>query len=245
MENIIIIVVATFIGSFVHCLLGFGDALLVMPFLLIFYNLTAADCIANNYAIIIGLILTKYNFHSVSGHFFELFLLIVSYTIMSVVGALVLESINAKFLVIMLGIVLSCYQLLIFLFNKLYKVKVNKFSAVIFGAIAGFFGVTTTINGPPLVLYGQLRRFDKDTFIAILQPVFLWGAILNFYYYYRLGLFNMEFTMIGLATTPLIMLNYYITKWIRNKISEYVFKRIIICVVSISGWIILLKTLIL
>ena len=81
MEDYIILFTAIFIGSFVHCLIGFGDALLIVPFLLMFYDLLTTNSITNNYALIIGLILTKYNFLMLKKHFFEVSLLFIGYTV--------------------------------------------------------------------------------------------------------------------------------------------------------------------
>ena len=241
MEDYIILFTTIFIGSFVHCLIGFGDALLIVPFLLMFYDLLTTNSITNNYALIIGLILTKYNFLMLKKHFLEVSLLFIGYTAMSVVGAITLEIINPKFLIIILTYILLSYPVLIIVLNKLYNFKLNKFFAILFGSISGFLGITTTINGPPLVLYSQLRKFDKNTFVGIVQPIFLWGAILNSYSYYKIGLYNFRLTIIAFSTIPIIIMNYYIAKYIRSRINEVLFKKIITSTIFISGVMLLIS----
>jgi uncharacterized membrane protein YfcA len=243
MTDYVIIFIATFIGSFVHCLIGFADALLIMPFLLIFYDLPTADVITNNYAIIIGVLLTKYSLSTLKGYYLELCLLSISYTMMTLVGAFMLHNLDIKLLMILLSTVLLLYPLIIKLSSKLYGFRINKWFSILFGGISGFLGVTTTVNGPPLVLYGQLRKYDVNTFVAILQPVFLLGAIINCYHYYYMGILSMKLSLITLSTIPIVIFNYYIAKRLRDKFDELFFRNIIIAVIFTSGVIMTAKSL--
>lgn len=235
MKDYIVITTISVLASFVHCILGFGDAMLAMPFLLMFYKLQVADTIANNYAFIIGIVLTGYSFKHLKEYKWESALLFIAYTLLTIIGMLVLKTINENALVAMLSIVLIFYPLIIFLANRRHSFVLNRYFSIIFGAISGFLGATTTINGPPLVIYGQLRKFNKDVFVAMLQPVFLWGSIINFYGYYQLGLFNLRLTAIMFASTPLVILNAYFCRKIRNKINHKVFAYLVVAMIFASG----------
>ena len=241
MEDYIIITVISTFASMIHCLLGFGDALLAMPFLLMFYSLETANTIANNYAFIIGVVLTGYNFRSLKSHKLESIILFFLYTIFTVIGMLFLASVNPNLILIMLSIILILYPGLIYWLQKNNTRPVGKYTSILFGAISGFLGATTTVNGPPLVIYGQLRKFRKDIFVAIIQPVFLWGSIINFYGYYKLGLFNLRLTLIMFASTPIILINAYFCKKIRNKMNQNIFTYFVTGMIFISGVIMLFK----
>lgn len=230
-------------ASFVHCLLGFGDALLTMPFLLMFYSLEVADTIANNYAFIIGVVLTGYSFKHLKNYKWESISLFIGYTIFTIVGLAILEHIDPNAIIVVLACLLIFYPLMIFFIQKKQSFALSGKFAFFFGAISGMLGATTTINGPALVMYGQLRKYRKETFIAVLQPIFLWGSILNFYGYYKIGLFNPRLTLIMLASTPFILVNAYICKKIRNKINQKVFTILVATMIFIAGVMMLVKHL--
>lgn len=230
-------------ASFVHCLLGFGDALLTMPFLLMFYSLKVADTIANNYAFIIGVVLTGYSFKHLKGHKLENICLFAGYTIFTIIGLVILERVNPNAIIVVLSCLLIIYPLVIFSIHKMHSFTLSSKFAFFFGAASGMLGATTTINGPALVMYGQFRKYRKEVFIAVLQPVFLWGSILNFYGYYKMGLFNIRLTLIMLASTPFILINAYICKKLRNKINQKVFTTLVATMIFIAGVMMLVKHL--
>lgn len=241
MYDYIVIPIVAFFASFVHCLLGFGDALLAMPFLLIFYDLRVADTIANNYAFLIGIILTGYSFKFLSAYKLETSMLFSMYTLLSGVGMIILKIINQNAIILLLSITLIFYPFLILWLNKKSSFKLNGYASLIFGGLAGFLGATTSINGPALVGYAQLRKFNKDVFIAILQPLFLWGSVINFYGYYKIGLFNWHLTLIMGASTPLILLNAYLCKKIRDKVNQQLFGHLVSLMIFASGIMLFIK----
>lgn len=58
------------------------------------------------------------------------------------------------------------------------------------GVVAGVLGGAYGMNGPPLVVYGALRRWDPPRFRATLQAYFLPASALGLVGYGRLGLLD-------------------------------------------------------
>lgn len=47
----------------------------------------------------------------------------------------------------------------------------------VFGGLTGLIGVLAGTTGPPLLIYGKIKRWDEDRIRAFVQPVFLFTAI--------------------------------------------------------------------
>src|ERR1019366_8973128 len=60
--------------------------------------------------------------------------------------------------------------------------------AWIFGFVAGIFGGAYGMNGPPLVIYGSLRRWSPEHFRATLQGYFFPASIVGLLGYWVAGL---------------------------------------------------------
>jgi uncharacterized membrane protein YfcA len=71
-----------------------------------------------------------------------------------------------------LGVVLIGFSLYNLIAPRLLAVQSDKL-AYVFGLVAGILGGAYNANGPPVVIYGTLRRWSPDQFRASLQAYFL------------------------------------------------------------------------
>ena len=67
--------------------------------------------------------------------------------------------------------------------------------AWLFGFCAGVLGGAYGMNGPPLVIYGSLRRWTPEHFRATLQAYFLPASLLGMCGYCFAGLWTREVTL--------------------------------------------------
>jgi uncharacterized membrane protein YfcA len=76
---------------------------------------------------------------------------------------------------------LICVVTLVFALLFLFKVTVhipNKpFFKTLIGIVSGFLGGSSSISGPPVVLYGVTQKWEKDVFRATLISYFLFLAL--------------------------------------------------------------------
>ena len=61
------------------------------------------------------------------------------------------------------------------------------------------------MNGPPLVIYGSLRRWSPEKFRATLQAYFLPASLLGMLGYFLAGLWTPRVTRLYLLSLPLVL----------------------------------------
>jgi len=170
-ETIILILCVFFVSTFIRSSLGFGDALVAMPLLTMAVGLkTATPTVALVATTIAVTILIK------NWRFAELkatFRLVLSSFIGIPVGLVMLKGVDENFMKILLGAVLILYGVYNLLRPHLIKISGSLGPAFLFGFVAGILGGAYNTNGPPVVIYGKLRRWAPGHFRATMQSYLL------------------------------------------------------------------------
>lgn len=94
--------------------------------------------------------------------------------------------------------------------------------------IRGAYG----LNGPPLVIYGNLRQWDSKGFRVTLQAYFLVAGIISLLIYGYKGLLTSEvnelFLYALISTVPAIFLGRFLNHKLSSSFYKYVFIGLII-----------------
>jgi len=132
-------------------------------------------------------------------HFKSVWLLIVPTLIGIPIGVLLLKGVYENVMKLILAGVIIIFSLYKIFKPKLFILRNDKY-AYIFGFIAGILGGAYNTNGPPIVIYGTLRRWEPENFRATLQGYFLpTGSMI------ALG------HCLGGLWTKTVLLNYFIS----------------------------------
>ena len=126
-------------------------------------------------------------------------------------GVWLLTSLNEEIVKVILGVIIILFSIYS-LANKseavLKKDKMNWLLGC--GFVAGVLGGAYGLNGPPLVVYGSLRRWSPQHFRATLQGYFLPASIAGMIGFYISGLWTSEvdyyFFISLIAVIPAIFL---------------------------------------
>lgn len=240
MESWMIIMLVVLFAAFVRVVAGFGDSLVGMPILLYFFPLDQADTIVATYGLLLGLVLCKQYYSQLYQHRYELLRLLSFSVIGILIGAYALVSINQDYLIFVLGILLLCYPLVYFFSNKVVALTNWRKPSMIAGLIGGFLGGTVNTNGPPFVIYGQMRRWNPVLFVAMFQPLFLLGNIINLASYASFGIFSVKQFVTTIAVFPIATLSYLVANKVRNKIESY-FSYLVVGLIFSSGLMLVLS----
>src|SRR5699024_8032774 len=107
---------------------------------------------------------------------------LVIYAILGIpIGLLILIYGHETLVKIILGLLIIIYSFYS-LFNKKIKTRKqenNKLLLFICGFLSGVFGGAYGLNGPPLVVYGNLRNWTAKRFRATLQAYFLPASLIG------------------------------------------------------------------
>jgi len=217
--TIVFILIISFFASLVRSTLGFGEALIAVPFFLLFLPVDVAVPLAVMLSIVIALVVViqdhkKIHFHSAKW--------LIFYAILGLpLGILILTYANETIVKTGLGLLIILYSLYSLYFSKNKALKEdNKFWLFVCGFLSGVFGGAYGLNGPPLVVYGNLRQWSAKHFRATLQAYFLPVSLLSVAGYYAKGLIttevNIYFLYSLITTIPAIFLGRYLNHKLKD-----------------------------
>lgn len=185
MPETVIVVIALALAGFVHSATGFGSALVGMPLLaMALGTATAAPVLALSSQVVNFAVLWQY-WRAL--HFGEAARLIAISILGIPAGLALLRYGNEAFITGLLGVVLIGYAGYAILLaprlnarrpdaaeqryeNDSRRVRWGGAAAAL---IAGVLGGAYNANGPPLIVYGAIRRWPKERFKSMLQSFFI------------------------------------------------------------------------
>ena len=120
------------------------------------------------------------------------------------------------------------------------ELKSDKF-AWLFGFSAGVLGGAYGMNGPPLVIYGSLRRWSPQHFRATLQGYFLPASLAGLWGYRLAGLWTPAVNRFYLLSLPLVILATFLGRAINRRLDSHRFVRYVHIGLILVGIVLLLQ----
>jgi len=111
------------------------------------------------------------------------------------------------------------------------------------GFSAGILGGAYGMNGPPLVVYGTMRRWTAQQFRATLQAYFLPASVLSMAGYWMAGLWVPAVTRDYLLSLPVMLPAVLLGRAINRRLHGNVFLRLIYVGLACIGVLLLAETL--
>ena len=227
-------------ASFVTSAFGFGFGLVAMPCLLFFFDVQTATTLAAGNGTIAAVIITLKLRHHV--RLKSMWRLLCSGLVGIPIGIAFLKWVHNDVLVTILGafiIVSSLFQLYS---SEAFALDSDKFS-FIFGFLAGLLGVSYNIPAPPLVIYATLRRWDKETFKATLQGIFILFGILIIISHISVGFWTLSLLKLFGICVPFVTIGIVAGFQISRPIKQKDFDRYIHFILIFLGGLISVKSI--
>jgi uncharacterized protein len=101
----------------------------------------------------------------------------------------------------------------------------SRFWLIVCGFCAGVLGGAYGMNGPPLAVYGAMRRWSAQNFRATLQGYFLPASVIGMSGYWLDGLWTSAVTHYYLLSLPLILLAVFLGRAINHRLHGAIFFR--------------------
>lgn len=111
------------------------------------------------------------------------------------------------------------------------------------GFTAGVLGGAYGMNGPPLVVYGTMRRWSARHFRATLQAYFLPASLLAMVGYWMAGLWVPAITRDYLVSLPVMIPAVFLGRAINRRLHGDVFLRVIYAGLACIGVLLLAEAL--
>ncbi len=200
---ILLVLIISFIAALVRSTLGFGESLIAVPLFLLLMPPDVAVPLSVMLSTLIALIIVIQDHSNIH---FDSAKWLIFYAVFGVpLGLVILVYGNEQFIKIALGAILLLYAIYS-LRGKQINIKNadSKLWLAGCGFVSGLLGGAYGLNGPPLVVYGNLRKWNAQYFRATLQAYSLPVSLISVLGYYSKGLITSEVTTyfgIALLTT--------------------------------------------
>lgn len=238
----IYIIVVIFIATLIRSTLGFGESLVAVPLLALCLPLTTAVPVSVLMSITVAAIAVVQDWkkiHLKSAGW------LVFFTLTGIpAGLWLLTAGNGSFVKAGLGILIILFSLYS-LFNK--KNIVLRSDSLVWlsgcGILAGIFGGAYGLNGPPLVVYGAMRKWTAQHFRATLQAYFLPASLLGIAGYWYKGLWTTEVTHFYLISLPAMLPAVFLGRYINHRIEGEQFFKFVFAGLTGIGLLLLIQSL--
>jgi uncharacterized protein len=228
-----------FIATLIRSAFGFGEALVAVPLLAFWIPLRVAAPLAVLVSITVAAIVVVQDWKKI--HLRPAGWLLLSSLFGIPVGLLLLMNSHQRIVKGALAIIIvffAAYSL----FGRTSLELHHDRPAWMFtsGFLAGILGGAYGMNGPPLVIYGALRRWSAQHFRATLQGYFLPASIIGMTGYWLAGLWTRDVTRYFLLSLPLTFLGVFLGRVINHRLhGDSFFKYLYVGLMAIGALLLL------
>jgi len=211
-----------FVATLIRSAFGFGEALVAVPLLAFSIPLGVAAPLAVLVSITVAGIVVVQDWKKI--HLPSTGWLVFSSLFRIPLGLLLLTSSHQSMVKGALAVIImmfSAYSLIGR--TPLELQRDSRGWLVMCGFCAGVLGGAYGMNGPPLVVYGAMRRWTAQQFRATLQGYFLPASIIGMAGYWVAGLWTHAVTHYYLLSLPLTVSGVFVGRWINHRLHGEVF----------------------
>jgi uncharacterized membrane protein YfcA len=212
------------LSAFVRAAVGFGDALLAMPLLTLLVGLQLATPLVGIASLLMSIVVLATSWRSLN--LAAGWRLIAASALGAPVGLWLFTNTEAWIMQRTLGLILVGYGLYNLLRPGLPPLQREGW-AFPFGFVAGILGSAYNTSGPPVIIYGAMRRWPPDTFRATLQGFFLINGIMIAAGHALANLWTTQVLQIALFSVPAIAIGILAGIAARRRIAPETFSRLV------------------
>ena len=211
-----------FIATLIRSAFGFGEALLAVPLLAFFMPLGVAAPLAVLVSITVAGIIVLQDWNKI--HLQSTGWLVLSSLFGIPLGLLLLTSTHQRFVKATLGVIIILFSAYSMVGRSPLELRRDSRPwLLICGFFAGVLGGAYGMNGPPLVIYGTMRRWTAQHFRATLQGYFLPASIIGMGGYWLAGLWTHTVTRYYLLSLPVTLLGVFLGRVLNHRLRGAVF----------------------
>ncbi|HWD20544.1 MAG TPA: sulfite exporter TauE/SafE family protein [Verrucomicrobiae bacterium] len=233
------ILFVVFVATLVRSAFGFGEALLAVPLLVLRLPLPVAAPLAVLISITIAGCIVAQDWRRV--HFESAGWLVFATLFGIPLGLMLLTNPHQAAVKIALALVIVCFSILS-LFGRPPELQSDSKAWLMgCGFVAGILGGAYGMNGPPLAVYGTMRRWSAQHFRATLQGYFLPASALGMLGYWWQGLWTSSVTHYYLLSLPVTIPAIWLGRLVNHRLPIDRFRKYIYGGLIIIGIVLFLQ----
>ena len=218
------VLVIVFIATLIRSTFGFGEALVAVPLLAFFIPLNVAAPLAVLVSITIAGVVVVQDWQKI--HLRSTGWLVASTLFGIPLGLVLLMSSHQMAVKATLGVIIIAFSIYSLIGRTPLELKCDSLGWLLAcGFCAGVLGGAYGMNGPPLAVYGAMRRWSAQHFRATLQGYFLPASIIGIGGYWLAGLWTPAVTHYYLLSLPVTLLGILLGRVINHRLHGEAFLR--------------------
>lgn len=198
------VLLVIFVATLIRSAFGFGEALVAVPLLAIRLPVSVAAPLAVLVSITVAAVIIARDWRNI--HLHSASLLVVATLFGIPLGLTLLTEGNHRLVKGTLGAIIIAFSAYALIGRKPPELHSdNRLWLLVCGFVAGIMGGAYGMNGPPLAIYGAMRRWSAQHFRATLQGYFLPASVIGMLGYWLAGLWVGAVTRYYLLSLPLVI----------------------------------------
>jgi len=216
------IVLISFVATLVRSTFGFGESLVAVPLFVLFIPLEVAVPLSVLISVLVALVVVIQDHRDI--HIESAKWLIV-YAILGIpFGLLILLYGNEYWVKIVLGLLIAGYSVYMLRARNAFRLEADSRGWLfVCGFLSGVLGGAYGVNGPPLVVYGNLRQWSAQHFRATLQAYFLPASLIGVAGYAMKGLVGRVVLSDLLICLPVVLPTIFLGRYLNRKLAGSAF----------------------
>ena len=198
------VLLVIFVATLIRSAFGFGEALVAVPLLAIRLPISIAAPLAVLVSITVAAVIIAQDWRSI--HLRSAGWLMAATLFGIPLGLMLLTNGNNRLVKATLAVIIMAFSAYALIGRRPPELhRDNKLWLLSCGFLAGIMGGAYGMNGPPLAIYGAMRRWSAQHFRATLQGYFLPASVVGMIGYWLAGLWVSAITRYYLLSLPVVI----------------------------------------
>ena len=235
---ILLVMLVLWLATFLRSTVGFGDALLAMPLIAMLVGMQIATPLVAWTGLATSVIILSTSWRQVD--FRNFWRLTLASLAGMPFGIWLLQNGDERTVNLLLGLLLIGYGAYSLARPTLPPLH-NERWAFPFGFAAGILGSAYNTSGPPVIIYGTMRRWPPELFRATLQGFFFFSNIFVVAGHGLAGLWTTEVMWLTLLSLPVLLTAIAAGARVNRRIPAAQFARLVYVLLIFLGALFLLR----
>jgi uncharacterized membrane protein YfcA len=236
------VLIVIFVATLIRSVFGFGEALIAVPLLALRLPVNVAAPLAVLVSITVAAVIVVQDWQKI--HLRSTGWLVLPTLVGIPLGLLLLTSGNSRLVKAALAVVIMAFSAYALIGRKPPELHSDsRLWLLVFGFLAGVLGGAYGMNGPPLAIYGTMRRWSAQHFRATLQGYFLPASIIGMAGYWLAGLWVPAVTHYYLMSLPLVLAAILLGRSINRRLHGYTFLKYVHVGLVVIGAVLLVQAM--
>jgi len=229
------VVLVLFVATLIRSTLGFGEGLVAVPLLALRIPITVAAPLVAMVSVLVAAVIVVQDWRKIELRSAGWLIIFSVFGIP--LGLLLLTQVSDHVVKMLLGLVILSFSIYSLAAKSRLRLQ-NDHRLWLLGAglCSGILGGAYGMNGPPLAVYGSLRRWSPQHFRATLQGYFLPASLLGLLGYASFGLWGAVVTRCFLYSLPGLFVAILIGRAINHRLrGDGFFRSVYVGLIVIAG----------